>query len=123
MPEQLAFATEGEDRVAILHAGAATLEIASPAHTRAIDEVEGAPPAEGPTLRMALEVDDTAAAARASERSGRRTIAPPVTTPFRTLNARIDGPAGWQVTFFQELETLEERSRHEGFTTDEHRPR
>ena len=127
MPEQLAFATEGEDRVAILHAGAATLEIASPAHARAIDEVEGAPPADGaadgPTLRLALEVEDTAAVVRATERTGRRTLAPEVTTPFRTVNARIDGPAGWQVTFFQELETLEERSRREGFTTDDHRPR
>lgn len=123
MPEQLAFATEGEDRVAILHAGVATLEIASPAHARAIDEVEGAPPADGPTLRLALEVDDTAAAVGATERSGHRTIAPPVTTPFRSLNARIEGPAGWQVTFFQELETLEERSGREGVTTDTQRPR
>ena len=123
MPEQLAFATEGEDRVAILHAGTATVEIASPAHARAIDDVEGAPPSGGPTLRLALEVDDTAATIHATEQTGRRTIAPPVATPFRTINARVDGPAGWQVTFFQELETLEERSRREGFTTDVDRPR
>lgn len=127
MPEQLAFATDGEDRVAILHAGVATLEIASPAHVRAIDEVEGAPPADGPadgpSLRLALEVEDTAAAVHATEQTGRRTIAPPVTTPFCSLNARIEGPAGWQVTFFQELETLEERSGREGFTTDTQRPR
>lgn len=122
MPEQLAFATEGEDRVAILHAGVATLEIASPAHARLIDEVEGAPPAEGHRARLALEVDDTATAVQASEQTGRRTLASPVTTPFRTLNARIEGPAGWQVTFFQELEKLEERSRRDGFTTDAHRP-
>jgi hypothetical protein len=50
-------------------------------------------------------------------------IAPPIVTPFRTINGRISGPAGWQVTFFQELESLDERSRREGFTTDDRRAR
>lgn len=122
MPEQAAFATTGEDRVAILHAGLATVEVASPAHARAIDQVEGAPPATGPTLRIALEVDDTEAALRASTDAGRPLLAPAVETPFRSLNGRVQGPAGWQVTFFQELETLEERTRRTGFTTDDERP-
>lgn len=121
MDEQVAFASGGEDRVAILHAGIATIEVASTTHARAVDEVEGAPPASGPTLRLALEVDDTAAALAATEQAGARTIAPPVRTPFRTLNARVQGPAGWQVTFFQELETLEERTRRDGFSTDDER--
>lgn len=123
MPEQLAFATEGDDRVAILHAGIATIELASPAHARAIDEVEGMPPASAPTLRIALEVDDTARAVEAVHEAGAETLAPPVETPFRSINARVQGPAGWQVTFFQELETLEERAGREGFTTDDARPR
>ncbi|NGZ99980.1 VOC family protein [Nocardioides sp. W3-2-3] len=122
MPEQAAFATTGDDRVAILHAGLATLEIASPAHARAIDEVEGAPPTAGPTLRIAIEVDDTQAALDASTADGRPLIAPAVETPFRSLNGRVQGPAGWQVTFFQELETLEERSARDGFATDDERP-
>ncbi len=122
MPEQAAFATTGEDRVAILYAGLATVEVASPAHARAIDQVEGAPPATGPTLRIALEVDDTEAALRASTDAGRPLLAPAVETPFRSLNGRVQGPAGWQVTFFQELETLEERTRRTGFTTDDERP-
>ena len=71
--------------------------------------------------RIALEVEDTAAAVTAAEEAGRTVVAPPVRTPFRSLNARIEGPAGWQVTFFQELESLEERTRHEGFTTDDAR--
>jgi catechol 2,3-dioxygenase-like lactoylglutathione lyase family enzyme len=121
MGEQPAFATGGEDRVAILHAGLATIEVASAAHARAIDEVEGAPPVDGVTLRLALEVDDTAATVAATEQAGVRTIAPPVRTPFRTLNARVQGPAGWQVTFFQELESLDERARREGFSTDAQR--
>lgn len=121
MPEQPAFATTGDDRVSILHAGAATIEIASTQHVRAIDEVEGAPPSPGPTLRLALEVDDTARAVESVAAAGARVIAPPVETPFRSLNARVEGPAGWQVTFFQELESLEQRSRREGFTTDDSR--
>lgn len=123
MPEQPAFATSGDDRVSILHAGAATIEIASPQHVRNVDEAEGAPPADGPSLRIALEVDDTAAALEGAVGAGMSVIAPPVETPFRSLNARVRGPAGWQVTFFEELETLEERSQREGFTTDDARER
>ncbi|MDP3892846.1 glyoxalase/bleomycin resistance/extradiol dioxygenase family protein [Nocardioides sp.] len=121
MPEQPAFATTGDDRVSILHAGSATIEIASVQHVRNIDEVEGAPPASGPTLRLALEVDDTTRAVESARDSGLEIIAPPVETPFRSLNARVAGPAGWQVTFFQELETLERRSQREGFHTDDTR--
>lgn len=123
MPEQPAFATEGDDRVAILHAGIATIELATPTHVRNIDSIEGAPPAQGPTLRMALEVADTARAVAAANEHSAPTLAPPVQTPFRTINARVQGPAGWQVTFFQELESLEERSAREGFTTDDSRKR
>ncbi|WP_114854370.1 glyoxalase/bleomycin resistance/extradiol dioxygenase family protein [Brachybacterium sp. YJGR34] len=123
MPEQPAFATEGEDRVAILHAGIATLELATPEHARAVDEVEGAPPATGPTLRIALEVEDTQEALDAARTHGAETLAPPTRTPFRTLNARVQGPARWQVGFFQELESLEERAARDGFSTDGERPR
>ena len=121
MSEQAAFATGGEDRVSILHTGAATIEIASREHARAIDEIEGAPAASGVTLRLALEVDDTREAVALSEGAGMATVAAPVETPFRTINARVQGPAGWQVTFFQELETLEEHTAREGFATDDQR--
>ena len=123
MPEQLAFATEGDDRVSILLAGRATIEIASRQHARNIDALEGAPSADGPTLRLALEVGDTNAAIQKTERHEVATLAQPVATPFQTINARVQGPAGWQVTFFQELETLDQRSRRGGFSTDEERPR
>ncbi|NLF03882.1 MAG: VOC family protein [Actinomycetales bacterium] len=123
MAEQPAFATQGDDRVSILHAGIATIEIASPAHARNIDEVEGAPPSDGPTLRIALEVADTERAVTAVRERGARLIAPATRTPFQTINARVQGPAGWQVTFFQELESLDERTARAGFTTDDERPR
>lgn len=123
MPEQPAFATEGDDRVSILHAGAATIELATRAHVRAIDAIENAPTSDGPTLRIALEVADTARAVAVSQESGAETLASPTETPFRTINARILGPAGWQVTFFQELETLEQRQTRQGFATDDERAR
>ena len=123
MGEQPAFASGGDDRVAILHAGIATIELASPAHARSIDAIEGAPHVPGATLRMALEVDDTPAAVALTESAGAETLAPPVQTAFRTINARVQGPAGWQVTFFQELETLEQRVQNEGFATDDGRAR
>lgn len=123
MPEQPAFATEGDDRVAILHAGIATIELATPTHVRTIDRIEQAPSAEGPTLRIALEVDDTERAVRSATDHGAAPLAPPTRTPFQTINARVVGPDGWQVTFFQELETLDERAAREGFTTDDDRDR
>ena len=70
---------------------------------------------------MALEVDDTPAAVALTESIGVPTLAPPVETAFRTINARVQGPSGWQVTFFQELETLEQRVQNDGFATDEGR--
>lgn len=122
MPEQLAFATEGDDRVAILHAGIATIELATPTHAANIDGVEGAPHTPG-ALRLALEVDDTEQAVAAARDGGAELIAPPIETPFRSLNARVQGPTGWQLTFFQELETLEERAARDGFTIDDSRAR
>ena len=123
MPEQPAFATTGDDRVSILQAGTATIELATHTHVRAIDAMENAPTSGGPTLRIALEVADTAQAVAVSKESGAEVLAPPTETPFRTINARVQGPAGWQVTFFQELESLEQRRSREGFATDDHRAR
>ncbi|RMI14054.1 VOC family protein [Cellulomonas triticagri] len=123
MPEQAAYATTGDDRVAILHAGTATIELATREHARAVDAVEGMPPGTGPALRLALEVTSTADAVAAAEAGGAEVLAPPTRTPFRSVNARVAGPDGWQVTFFQELETLDERRAREGFTVDGDRDR
>ena len=123
MPEQPAFATDGDDRVSILNVGSATIEVASAQHIRNIDEIEGAPPASAPMLRLALEVGDTASAVESASGAGMTVVAPTAETPFRSLNARVAGPAGWQITFFQELESLEMRSQREGFHTDDARAR
>jgi catechol 2,3-dioxygenase-like lactoylglutathione lyase family enzyme len=99
MPELAAFSEGGDDRVAILEAGRATLELASPAHKEAIDRVEtdglvGAP------LRVALEVEDTAAVTAEAAASGAELLAPPVETPWRSLNSRLRAPASLEITFF-----------------------
>ncbi|MBM6398804.1 VOC family protein [Phycicoccus sonneratiae] len=120
MPELAAFAEGGDDRVAILDAGRATLELASPAHKRMIDRVE-ADGAVSPSVRLAFEVDDSEATTDRLEAAGARVVARPVLTPWRSLNARLDVPAGLQVTLFQETETTAERAAREGFATEEGR--
>ncbi|MGO3886882.1 MAG: VOC family protein [Mycetocola sp.] len=123
MPELPAFATEGDDRVAILTAGVATLELATRTHARNIDRMENVPSTQGTVLRLALEVADTAQATDAAVGGGAELIAAPVVTPFRSINSRVQGPDGWQVTFFQETESPQERHSQPGFTVDGDRPR
>ncbi|MFN8196019.1 MAG: VOC family protein [Nocardioidaceae bacterium] len=120
MTEEAAFADGGDDRVAILDAGRATLEIASPAHRRAIDEVEaGGRPST--RIRLAFEVDDSAAMTDRARRAGAGVVAEPVLTPWRSLNARLDAPADLQITLFQETETARQRAQRSGFDIDDTR--
>ncbi|WP_306214687.1 VOC family protein [Actinoplanes sp. RD1] len=102
LPEQAAFAGEGDAQVVILDAGRATLEIANPAQKRMIDDVEvGRPVARH--IRVAFEVDDTAARTAEAVDAGATQLAPPTVTPWRSLNARLEAPAGLQITLFEEL--------------------
>jgi catechol 2,3-dioxygenase-like lactoylglutathione lyase family enzyme len=120
MPELAAFAEGGEDRVAILDAGRATLELASPAHRRTIDAVEagGIP---SPRIRIALEVADTTDQTRRLVEAGAELVAEPVLTPWQSLNSRLEAPAGLTITLFQETEDAATRSAREGFARDEER--
>lgn len=118
MDEIAAFSEGGDDRVAILEAGRATFEIASPAHKVAIDRVE----AEGtpsPKIRIAFEVDDSEGTTREAEAAGATVVAEPVLTPWMSLNSRLDAPAGLTITFFEETEESHERTQREGFGTNE----
>ncbi|GAA2013599.1 VOC family protein [Nakamurella flavida] len=120
LAESAAFAEGGDDRVVILDAGRATLEIASPAHHRAIDRVE----AEGrpsPRIRLAFEVQDTAGCTRELAGAGADVVAEPVMTPWRSINARLAAPAGLQITLFQETESAEVRAARTGFTRESER--
>jgi predicted enzyme related to lactoylglutathione lyase len=117
LTEQAAFEGEGEARVAILEAGRATLEIANPAQKRMIDDIEVGRQV-APRIRVAFEVPDSATSTTELVTAGATLIAAPTETPWRSLNSRLDAPAGLQITLFQELESLEERARRPGFGTD-----
>jgi predicted enzyme related to lactoylglutathione lyase len=54
-------------------------------------------------IRVAFEVADSAAATSAAEHAGARVLAPPTTTPWNSSNARLEAPAGLQITLFAEL--------------------
>ncbi|MCC3297574.1 VOC family protein [Arthrobacter sp. zg-Y916] len=102
LPEQEAYQGEGDARVTILDAGRATLELSNPAQVRMIDRVEadGQPSLK---LRVAFEVDDAAARTQRAVDGGAELVAEPRETPWRSLNSRLNGPAGLQLTLFQEL--------------------
>lgn len=117
LPEHAAFEGEGDARVVILDAGRATLEIANPAQRAMIDRVEGTS-VPSPHIRLAFEVADTATVTATLLAAGAEQLAPPVETPWRSLNARLAAPAGVQLTLFEELATLDERTGLEGFGTD-----
>jgi lactoylglutathione lyase len=101
LPERAAFSSPG-GRVTILEAGRATLEIADPQHAAYIDEVEVGARVAG-RVRVAFEVADAERATGAAEAAGARVVAPPVLTPWNSRNARLEGPAGLQLTLFEEL--------------------
>lgn len=103
LPEELAVSGPGGAEVTILQAGRATLELANPAQKRYIDEVEVGRPV-APRLRVAFEVTDSAEATDRLVSAGATLVAPPTETPWRSLNARLDVPAGLQVTLFEELD-------------------
>ena len=101
MPELGAFAADG-GFVTILDAGRATLELTDPRHAAYIDRVEVGQRVAG-HIRVAFEVDDAPGTTRRLEDAGARVIAEPVRTPWDSLNARLEGPAGLQLTLFTEL--------------------
>ena len=87
-------------RIVILDAGRATLELVDAAHAAYIDEVEVGRRVAGP-IRVAFEVDDSAAMTDRLAEAGGTVIAPPTLTPWRSRNARLDGP-DLQLTLFTE---------------------
>ena len=102
LPQLAAFEGDGDARVAILDAGRATLELANPAQVAMIDSVEVGRPVS-PHIRIAFEVSDTENVTRRLSEAGGQLIAGPRQTPWRSLNARLAGPAGLQLSLFEEL--------------------
>ena len=101
--EREVVSSEGDARITILEAGRATVELSNPAQVKYIDQVEadGQPSAK---IRVAFEVADTEAATRGLVDAGGTLIAQPRETPWRSVNSRLNGPGGLQLTLFQELD-------------------
>jgi lactoylglutathione lyase len=101
LPERAAYASPG-GRVTILEAGRATLELADPSHAAYVDDIEVGQRVAG-HIRVAFEVSDTATATAKLAEAGATIIARPAPTPWQSLNARIEGPAGLQLTLFSDI--------------------
>jgi predicted enzyme related to lactoylglutathione lyase len=91
-----------DGRVTILEAGRATLELADASQAEFIDRVEVGRRVAG-HIRIAFEVEDSAAATQRLAEAGAEVVARPTRTPWNSLNARLEAPAGLQLTLFQEL--------------------
>jgi predicted enzyme related to lactoylglutathione lyase len=103
MPEEHVPAGTPAARIAILDAGRATLEIVNTAQRDYIDDLEvGRPVARD--IRVAFEVVDVDAGVDRLTGAGGELLAAPVETPWRSRNARLEAPAGLQITLFQELD-------------------
>ena len=98
--EREAFASE-DGRVTILEAGRATLELLDPTHAAFVDEVEVGRRVAG-HIRIAFEVADSTEMTRRLAAAGATVIAEPTLTPWKSMNARLEAPAGLQLTLFTE---------------------
>lgn len=95
--------SEPAGRVTLLDAGRATLELLDPEHADAVDSLEVGRRVAGP-VRIALEVEDSAAVADQLEAAGAERLAGPVVTPWQHRNVRLVSPDGMQLTLFTVLE-------------------
>jgi lactoylglutathione lyase len=100
LPERASYSSPA-GRVVILEAGRATLEIADPAQAEFIDSVEVGRRVAG-HIRVAFAVDDSESIARLLAANGATIIAEPTVTPWQTRNARLEAPAGLQLTLFSD---------------------
>jgi predicted enzyme related to lactoylglutathione lyase len=101
MPASAEYLSEDQGRVVILEAGAATLEIGDVHHGAYVDRVEVGRQVAG-HLRVALRVDDATRTTSIAVEAGAEVLAPPTVTPWNSLNARLEAPAGLQLTLFQD---------------------
>jgi uncharacterized glyoxalase superfamily protein PhnB len=100
--EELVVEGESGERVTVLDVGRATLELSNPAQVAMIDRVEVGRRV-APRLRVAFEVADADTVTQELLDGGADLVAEPVITPWQSLNARLEAPAGLQLTVFQEL--------------------
>ena len=100
LPERASYPSP-DGQVLILDAGRATLEIADRAHAGFIDRIEVGRRVAG-HIRVAFEVADAETIARRLAVAGAEVLADATPTPWNTNNARLNGPAGLQLTLFSD---------------------
>ncbi len=105
LTEEFYIESEGSARVMALQAGRATLEIVNPSQRRLIDQLEVGREVSR-SIRVAFQVADVTSATARLAAAGADLIAPPTETPWRSLNSRLEAPAGLQITLFEELEDI-----------------
>jgi tRNA(Arg) A34 adenosine deaminase TadA/catechol 2,3-dioxygenase-like lactoylglutathione lyase family enzyme len=97
---QLADWSSPDGKVTVLDGGRATLELIDDAQAGYIDAVEVGRRVAG-AVRLALQVDDSAAVAERLASSGATYLGDgPVVTPWKDRNVRLDAPGGLQLTLF-----------------------
>lgn len=102
LTEEFYVESEGNAQVLALQAGRATLELVNPAQRKLIDQLEVGREVSR-SIRVAFEVADVRAVTELLVEAGADLIATPVETPWRSLNSRLEAPAGLQITLFEEL--------------------
>ena len=98
---ELASYSSPDGQVVILDAGRATLEIADLAQAEFIDQVEVGRRVAG-HIRVCFEVADSAATAQVLVDAGAELLANATSTPWNSVNSRLNGPAGLQLTLFSD---------------------
>jgi len=96
---QLADWSGENGRVILLDAGRATLELFDEAQAAYVDGLEAGRRVSG-TVRFAVEVADSDAAARQLVEAGATQVAELVDPPWGGRNARVQAPDGMQLTLF-----------------------
>jgi methylmalonyl-CoA/ethylmalonyl-CoA epimerase len=84
----------------VLAGGRATLELLDERQAAMVDAVEAGGRRVSGTVRLAIEVPDSAETAERLVAAGAERVAPPVTTPWGDRNARVRTPDGMQLTLF-----------------------
>jgi methylmalonyl-CoA/ethylmalonyl-CoA epimerase len=97
--EQIADWSSETGRVVVLDAGRATLELLDDAQAETVDTIEAGRRVSG-TVRLALQVGDSADIAERLVVAGAVRVALPVVTPWGDRNARVQAPDGMQLTLF-----------------------
>jgi catechol 2,3-dioxygenase-like lactoylglutathione lyase family enzyme len=103
MAEEFYVESPDDARVMALQAGRATLEIINTAQKSLIDQLEVGRQVSR-EIRVAFQVDDGRRTTDTLVAAGASLVAPPTETPWRSLNSRLEAPAGLQLTIFEELD-------------------